>query len=124
MACAAVVLLALSSASVQLVAATPGPTSGGDKPTLALGRSYRVEQQPIRNFDILVQADRERAIALGRHKDQTPVEETVASDDAAPKAGFRASAASILKNAVALTASGKSDAKAATIEERQTTVVA
>ena len=120
----AFVLLALASVSAQLVAATPALQAGGDKPTLSLGRSYRVEQQPIRNFDVLVQADRARAIALGRHKDQTPIEENAASENAAPKAGFRASAASILRNAVGLTAGGESDAKAASIEERQTTVVA
>ena len=120
----AFVLLALASVSAQLVAATPASQAGGDKPTLSLGRSYRVEQQPIRNFDVLVQADRERALALGRHKDQTPGEDSAASDNAAPKAGFRASAASILKNAVGLSAGGEGDAKAASIEERQTTVVA
>lgn len=48
----------------------------------ALSRSYPIEQVAIRSGVGLVTADAERAIALGRHKDQTPQKEYVNSQAA------------------------------------------
>ncbi len=61
--------LLLSSSQVQ------AQDSGSTKPTLALSRSYKIEQEPIKAFTGLVNADRARALAIGRHKDQTPTAE-------------------------------------------------
>lgn len=68
-------LLLSSSSQVQ------AQDSGSTKPTLALSRSYKIEQEPIKAFTGLVNADRARALAIGRHKNQTPTSEYYGSSD-------------------------------------------
>lgn len=67
--------LLLSSSQVQ------AQDSGSTKPTLALSRSYKIEQEPIKAFTGLVNADRARALAIGRHKNQTPTSEYYGSSN-------------------------------------------